>query len=144
MEILTIGKVVVSAKIENLADMNRVEAGDLSSDQARSIDVDDAMVDTGATFLSLPARHVSALGSRRRRTRTARTAAGVIGFGVYEAVRLTVQGRECIVEVCELPDECPPLIGQVPLEILDFVVDPVGQKLIGNPDHNGEQMIEIF
>lgn len=33
MEILTIGKVVVSAKIENLADMNRVEAGDLSSDQ---------------------------------------------------------------------------------------------------------------
>lgn len=110
----------------------------------RSIDVDDAMVDTGATFLSLPARHVSALGSRRRRTRTARTAAGVIGFGVYEAVRLTVQGRECIVEVCELPDECPPLIGQVPLEILDFVVDPVGQKLIGNPDHNGEQMIEIF
>ena len=144
MEILTMGKVVVSAKIENLADANRFESGDISAGQVRSIDVDDALVDTGATFLSLPARHVSALGLRRRRTRTARTAAGVIGFGVYEAVRLTVQGRECIVEVCELPDECPPLIGQVPLEILDFVVDPVGQKLIGNPDHNGEQMIEIF
>jgi hypothetical protein len=36
------------------------------------------------------------------------------------------------------------LIGQVPLELLDFVVDPRGQKLIGNPEHGGEQMIEIF
>jgi predicted aspartyl protease len=144
MEILTMGRVVVSARIENLADLNRRDAGDVPAEQARSIDVDDALVDTGATFLSLPSRHISTLGLRRRRTRTDKTAAGVIAFGVYEAVRLTVQGRDCIVEVCELPNECPPLIGQVPLEILDFVVDPVGQKLIGNPDHNGEQMIEVF
>jgi predicted aspartyl protease len=144
MEILTMGKVVVSAKIENLADLNRLDAGDISDDQARSIDVDDALVDTGATMLSLPSRHIATLGLRRRRTRTAKTAAGLIAFGVYEAVRLTVLGRDCIVEVCELPNECPPLIGQVPLEMLDFVVDPMGQKLIGNPDHNGEQMIDLF
>jgi len=36
------------------------------------------------------------------------------------------------------------LIGQVPLEMLDFVVDPPGQKLIGNPDHGGKQMIDMF
>jgi hypothetical protein len=36
------------------------------------------------------------------------------------------------------------LIGQIPLEMLDFVVDPTGQKLIGNPDHFGEQMIDLF
>ena len=40
--------------------------------------------------------------------------------------------------------DCPLLIGQVPLELLDFVVDPVGQKLIGNPDHGGEQMIDLL
>jgi hypothetical protein len=49
-----------------------------------------------------------------------------------------------VVEVCEIPDECQPLIGQVPLEMLDFVVDPVGGKLIGNPAHGGEQMIELY
>jgi hypothetical protein len=27
---------------------------------------------------------------------------------------------------------------------LDFVVDPAGQRLIGNPEHGGEQMIEMF
>jgi hypothetical protein len=36
------------------------------------------------------------------------------------------------------------LIGQIPLEALDFVVDPIGQRLIGNPEHNGEHMIDIF
>ena len=138
MEILTMGKVVVSARIENLADLSRVDAGDMSGEQVRSIDVEDALVDTGATFLSLPARQISALGLKRHRVRTARTAAGIVSFGIYEAVRLTVRGRDCVVEVCELPNNCPPLIGQIPLEVLDFVFDPIGQKLIGNPDHNGE------
>jgi len=36
------------------------------------------------------------------------------------------------------------LIGQVPLEILDWVVDPSGQHVIGNPEHGGEQIIEVF
>ena len=71
-------------------------------------------------------------------------AAGIVSFGIFGGVRLTVQGRDCIAEVCEVPDECPVLIGQTPLELLDFVVDPIGQRLIGNPDHGGEQMIDLF
>jgi len=43
-----------------------------------------------------------------------------------------------------IPDDCPVLIGQVPLELLDFVVDPIAQSLVGNPEHDGEQMIDLF
>ena len=67
-----------------------------------------------------------------------------MSFGIYGAVRLTVLGRDCIVEAAEIPDDCPVLIGQTPLELLDFVVDPVGQRLIGNPGHGGQQMIDMF
>ena len=144
MEIVTTGKVAVAARIENLRDMHGVDAGVLRPEEARYVDVTDALVDTGATMLSLPRRLVQQLGLRRRRTRIARTSAGTVQFGIYEAVRLTVQERDCLVEVAELPDECPVLIGQIPLEALDFVVDPVGQKLVGNPDHGGEQMIDMF
>ncbi|MDA1050687.1 MAG: hypothetical protein O3C40_09430 [Planctomycetota bacterium] len=35
------------------------------------------------------------------------------------------------------------LIGQFPLEDLDFVVDPVDGKLIGNPEDGGEHMRDI-
>jgi len=144
MEIVTMGKVLVSARMENLADLIRSGAGDIPGTAVRAIEVNDALVDTGATMLSLPPKHIRALGLQPRRKRTARTAAGVLSFVVYEPVRLTVQERDCVVEVCELPDDCPPLIGQVPLEILDFVVDPGGQTLIGNPEHGGQQMIDLF
>jgi hypothetical protein len=36
------------------------------------------------------------------------------------------------------------LIGQIPLERLDFVVDPQGNRLIGNPAHGGEHIIEAY
>ena len=75
------------------------------------------------------------------RTRNVRTPAGVTTMRAFGGVRLEVQGRECFCDVTEIADECPVLIGQVPLELLDFVVDPQGRRLIGNPEHGGEQMI---
>ena len=62
----------------------------------------------------------------------------------YRAVRLTIQGRDCAIDVGEMGDEFPVLIGQVPLELLDWVVDPKDQRLIGNPEHGGEQIMEVF
>lgn len=144
MEIVTVGKVTVAARIESLQDIHLADKGVLPADKIRAIDVPDALVDTGATLLSLPRRLVQQLGLKRTRTRTAKTAAGVVQFGIHDAVRLTVQERDCLIEVAEIPDECPVLIGQIPLEMLDFVVDPCGQRLIGNPDHGGKQMIDMF
>jgi predicted aspartyl protease len=144
MEIMTMGKVAVTARIENLEDVYEAEKENLHPTEIRTVEVSDALVDTGATLLSIPRRLIVQLGLRRRRTRTARTAAGIVSFGIFGGVRLTVQGRDCIAEVCEVPDECPVLIGQTPLELLDFVVDPIGQRLIGNPEHGGEQMIDMF
>ncbi len=138
------GKVVVSAKIENLFDIERVFEGQIGLEQVRSIEVKDAMVDTGATNLSLPKRLIEQLGLRQLRTGKTRTADGLATFGVYSPVRLTIEGRDCAVEVAELPDDCPPFIGVIPLEILDFVVDPKRQRLVGNPEHGGEQMFEMF
>jgi predicted aspartyl protease len=144
MEISTMGKVLVTAKIENLFDLYEVEQGRLTPDEVRSVDVDDAMVDTGATLLSLPKRYIEQLGLTPTRERSVRTVAGTIKLKIYSVVRLTVQGRDVPTEVCEVPDDCPVLIGQIPLEGLDFVIDPSGQKLIGNPEHGGEQMIELY
>jgi predicted aspartyl protease len=144
MEFITMGRVTVPAFIENHADLSLAAKGHLQLDEVRTLKIEDALVDTGATLLSLPKRYIQQLGLTRRRTRTAKTPGGIFSFGIYDAVQLTVQERDCIVEVAEIPDECPVLIGQIPLELLDFVVDPSGQKLIGNPDHGGQQMIELF
>src|SRR5262249_7062384 len=135
METRTMGKVLVSAKIENLNDLYEAGKGSLKAEEVRRVELTDALVDTGAMLLSLPTRHIQQLGLQRYRTRKARTSGGLVDIGVYGMVLLTVQGRDCRVEVAEVPDECPVLIGQVPLELLDYVVDPIHQRLIGNPDH---------
>jgi clan AA aspartic protease len=138
------GRVVVPAKIESMEDLDAVAQGRLPRENVRTVEVQDALVDTGATYLSVPRRLIRQLGLRQLRTRRSKTAAGIVEVGVYGAVQLTVQGRDCVIQVAEVPDECPVLIGQVPLEMLDFVVDPVNQRLIGNPEHGGEQMLEMY
>ena len=44
----------------------------------------------------------------------------------------------------EVPDTVPVLIGQLPLEHLDFVIDMRSHTLIGNPAHGGEHMYELY
>ena len=48
------GKVLVTARIENLGDLFAVDQERLTSAEVRTIEVDDALVDTGATGLSMP------------------------------------------------------------------------------------------
>lgn len=144
METPRMGKVLVTAKIENLEDLYSVKKGLLSDDQVRRIEVHDALVDTGATTLLLPKRMVSTLGLVPLRTRHSRGLGGDFLLPMYGTVRLTIQGRDCPVDVGEIGDEYPVLIGQIALEALDWVVDPKGQRLIGNPDHGGEWGVDAF
>lgn len=144
MEKATMGKVLVKAKIENLVDVETRERGLLPADQVRSVEVTDALVDTGATTLLLPKRLIAQLGLRPFRTREARGLGGRVTLAMYSVVRLTIQDRECALDVGEIADEFPVIIGQVPLELLDFVVDLQGQRLIGNPAHGGHHVLEVF
>jgi predicted aspartyl protease len=144
METKTMGKVVVTAMIENLEDVYNVKRGQLKSEQVRRIEVHDAVVDTGATTLLLPKRMIATLGLEPLRVRHSRGLGGDFLLPVYGTVRLTIQGRDCPLDVGEIGDEYPVLIGQIPLEALDWVVDAKGQRLIGNPEHGGEWGMDAY
>jgi predicted aspartyl protease len=143
METATMGRVLVAARLENLEDVYKAAQGALPADQVRAVEVTDALIDTGATGLLVPRRLIAQLGLSLLRTRPARTIAGSVEVPMYRAVRLTVQGRDCISDVGEIADGFSVVIGQVPLELMDWVVDPKGQRLTGNPEHGGEQMIDV-
>ena len=144
METPTMGKVLVTAKIENLADLFKAEQGLLPDDQVRRIEIQDAVIDTGATTLLLPKRMIAALGLKPLRTRHSRGLGGEFILSVYGTVRLTIQGRDCPLDVGAIGDEYPVLVGQIPLDALDWVVDTKGRRLIGNPDHGGEWGMDAF
>ena len=140
----TMGRVLTEATIENLKDLWNAEQGLLPPEKVRRITVSDALVDTGATLLSLPTRLIRQLGLSPHRTRKVISSSGVTESTIYDVVRLTIQDRDCPVEVMEVPDEVPVLIGQLPLENLDLVVDLQGRRLTGNPAHGGEQVFELY
>ena len=138
------GRVLTEATIENLKDLWDSQRGLLPPDQVRRLTVPDALVDTGATLLSLPTRLIRQLGLSPMYTRRVISSTGGGEATVHEAVRLTIQGRFCTTDVLEVPDDVPVLIGQLPLENLDLVVDLRSRSLVGNPAHGGEHVFELY
>ncbi len=144
METNTMGITLVTALIENQEDIKAAQLGIIPETSIRRFEVDDARVDTGATFVAMPKRLIDQLGLKKIKTVEAKTVSGLMKFGIYDQVKLTIQGRDCEVRVSEVADNRPVLIGYIPLELLDFVVAPREQKLIGNPDHGGQYMIDMY
>jgi predicted aspartyl protease len=144
METNGMGRVLTEAKVENLRDLWDAERGMVSDAQVRRLVIDDALVDTGATLLSLPTSMIEQLGLAKTGSKRVTSSTGGGEANLYSAVRLTIQGRSCTMDVMEVPDGVPALIGQIPLEHLDFVVDLRNQVLIGNPAHGGEHVYELY
>ncbi len=104
------GRVLTEATIENLEDLWAAKRGLLSPEEVRRSIVSDALVDTGATLLSLPRKLIAQLGLARTGTKRVTSSTGGGEAGMYEAVRLTICGRTCTMDVMEVPDDVPVLI----------------------------------
>lgn len=136
------GKVVVTIKLTNLGDvivLNR----QVSKRKPRTVAIE-ALVDTGATRLYLKPSVIRKLGLARVDAVRSQTTNGEVVRFKYEPVQLELMGRKESFDVIEVPESVPNLLGQVPLEVLDLVVDSKGRKLIPNPAHGGEQMTEEY
>ncbi len=139
------GRVVVAAKLENMGDVILRDRGLLSDDEVHCLEEDEALVDTGATYLAMPRSKLKKLGfTRSYGTARVRTAKGITRLKLYGPARLIVRERFCTVDIAEIAEGNSIVIGQVPLELMDFVVDPKRQKLIGNPAHGGEWTIDML
>lgn len=143
-ETTEMGRVLVTAKIENLDDLYQHRRGEIADEAIRRIVVKDALIDSGATRLALPSRLVSELGLEERRVAKTMTAGGPTTVRLFGAVQLTVNGRDCLIDVTELSNDCPVLIGQVPLELMDWVIDMRNHQLIPNPAHDGDWVQEMY
>ena len=97
----TMGRVLTEATIENLEDLWAVKRGLLPPEQVRRITVPDALVNAGATLLSLPTRLIRQLGLSPHRTRRVISSTGATEATVYDVVRLTIQDRDCPTEVID-------------------------------------------
>ena len=136
------GKIIVTLNLTNHGDLV-LRDRKLSTRKPRQVKAE-SLVDRGVTRLYLKRSVIRSIGLRRSGTVMSRPTNGVRKRNVYEPVRLDLMGRHGVFEVVDVDDNVPNLLGQVPLEYLDFVDDPKRQKLVPNPDHGNKQMSEEY
>ena len=136
------GKVIVQLRLTNHADLvlkrHKARVG-----APRQVEIE-ALVDTGATRLYLKPSVIKALGLRKTGEVNSRTTNGDRRRNVYAPVRLDLMKRDGVFEVVDLDEHIPNLLGQIPLEYLDLVVDPKAQTLRPNPAHGDKLMTEEY
>ena len=130
-------------ELENLRDLYAVELGVLNAEAVRRLTVEDALVDTGATGLCLPKSLIEQLGLTPIRNIHVQTANGPAERTFYSEVRYTVLERSYSIQVTDLPEEAPVLVGHMILEALDLCVD-IQKGLVYNPAHDGEWTVKML
>jgi clan AA aspartic protease len=138
------GKVIETLVLVNAFDEERAHTGDILPDQIRRTTID-ALVDTGATMLMLPADAVARLGLREAGRRKVRYADGRVGDVPWiSGVKIVLLGREGVFDALVEAAGTTPLIGQIPLEELDLQVDPKARRLLVNPASPDAPLLDLL
>jgi len=135
------GEVRAKITLKNGSDIVLARNGHISDQNIRSAIVN-AVVDTGAVTLVMGEKLRKELGLAIIKVQTATLAGGSKTYSkITEPVEIHWNDRTSSVQAWVLPEEEDVLLGQIPLEEMDLIVDPKKQELIGA--HGDEQVTYI-
>ena len=124
------GETRVDITLKNICDEARFKEGLISDKDIRSVEVR-ALVDTGAVSIVINEDICQKLGLQIEEMRFATLAGGSkVNCKITDGVRICWKNRNAICQAVVLP-EGEPLLGVIPLEFMDLIVDPVGEQLVG-------------
>ena len=135
---------ITTINITNQIDLNLAERGFIPESQIRSVILNDVLVDTGATRLCLPKNIILELGLPFQGEADVKIAAGVEKVRVFKMLNLSFKGREGVFNCIELPGNCDPLLGLIPLEDLGLESDLNNQKLRVSPELGKDTYLTVL
>ena len=117
------GRVAVEIEVSSNVDQMLVDLGMLTPDKVKRVRLP-AVVDSGATYLVLPAATIAQLGlTPTRRTTVKYADQRRVERDIVPNVWLDLQGRRGLFEAVVEPDRTDALVGTIPLEAMDFLID---------------------
>jgi clan AA aspartic protease len=128
---MLMGLVYSEIVLKNAGDVTCVQRGILPEKEVRAVTVT-AMVDTGAGTLVINEELRQRLGLVIEGLRESTLADGSKGiYKVTEPVRIYWENRDTACLALVVPSADNILLGAIPLEDMDLIVDPVRQQLAG-------------
>ena len=125
----SVGQISVDVELENMGDRQLAQAGFRAEHEVRGVTVR-AIADTGAVMLVLPRDVVDRLGIPFVSTITTAFADGRRGqLPVAGTLTIRIGDRWMPTNCVVVPEGAEALVGQVVMETLDLIPDPVNQTL---------------
>lgn len=121
-----VGRVTCEARVENAID---------GGDQPRAVPISDAVLDPRISSFALPTSMLRELGF---------TTPTTSWRPLYGPVRLWFGDRDITLDAFEVADGCPVLIGQIPLEHLQLVVNMSNHQLEKSTENGGEWILDAY
>ncbi|MDR1654383.1 MAG: aspartyl protease family protein [Treponema sp.] len=127
--------------LANAADISNARNGLIPGAKVRTITVE-AMPDTGAWTLVINEDARQKLGLAIEETSESTLADGKTDtYDVTEGVKIQWKNRSIILPAVVVPDAKDILLGALPLEAMDLMVDPVHEQLVGV---HGDQPLHVL
>ena|SRR5437867_9831627 len=128
------GEVRARLVLENQGDRILAEAGHLDRTRVRRVELD-ALVDTGAVMTLLPQDVVDTLGLPIDGKIIVTLANDEkIELPRARLLSLTLVDRQMDTDCLVGPPQCEPLVGQLVLERLDLIIDPIKRVISPRPE----------
>ena len=117
--------------ITNVVDKGIAARGFIPAEEVRSVTVT-AVADSGALRLTIPESIREKLGLAVLKKVPATLADGQkLEIGLTEGVEVRWKDRAEITQAWVVPKDCSVLLGAIPMEGMDIMVDPKNQRLVG-------------
>ena len=65
----------------------------------------------------------------------------IVEYDMAGPIEVRFKNRRCVLDAIVLPGESEPLLGAIPLEDMDILIDPLRRELIVNPEH--PEMVQV-
>jgi clan AA aspartic protease len=127
--------VLIRTQLElvNGVDLALSRQGKVPAEDVRTMKVT-ALVDSGAMMLAINENIRQQLGLLKTDERLAELADGSVNtYDVVGPVEIRIPHRRCSVDAIVLPGESEVLLGAIPMEDMDLVIDPKTQTVQVNP-----------
>ena len=133
------GNVYAEITVKNNGDLVKARDGIIPENQVRTLSLN-ALVDTGASTIVINEDMCQKLGLSIEETRFANTAGGSrMECKITEPVQICWKERKVSCNAMVFPGG-KALLGLIPLEFMDLMVDPVRQELTGA---HGDQIVVL-
>ena len=136
-------KIIQKVKLTNSFYLFAAEKGWIKKKDIKSL-VINMWVDSGAAMVCLPSRMISELGLEKKSEKQIATTSGYVLSSLYSPVTISILDREIELNIMEIPDGVPPLLGSIALEAMNLVVNPRKQIVESNPQQNGKYFIGLI